>query len=503
MRFGTPFSAGFGSPQNALRWDHIDASVYGEPHRVAIEAAPGFADAVFGIYVNGVRVGVLEPGEGEIDGPGFFASATGTQSLQILREGHSSETNLARAARAEQAATAPRAALSWTWPFTFLGATTTPVELSGWSLTGVLPSLLTVGAIRGRFEATATLTVAAGIASVEVRSAFGILCYGSGAVGTTITLVTSSASGVAGTVDVVAGAVGETLTLQWRCLAAMLVLRGGVQVARVPAPAEISTIRWSEPADLAGGTYSYTLKTVSDTGVVSAASSPVVVNLANPPAAPTALRYVSGGSAAIALAWTASTTVGVTYNMYIQSPDEPYLNLNDAVVLPAGTTTYTLPAQMGYPGFVRVLLRAEKSGVEERVGAILDIELDGSGVYVSPRPNTPQFATLAIAGATFTVSAVYDPRREEGVATQVQLFARAPGGAYNFASPVATGTLVAGATFKTASLSWTGADGTYLCVLKARTASGVQSESASPEATVELLSTTATPPTFTVEAARS
>jgi hypothetical protein len=56
--------------------------------------------------------------------------------------------------------------------------------------------------------------------------------------------------------------------------------------------------------------------------------------------------------------WTASPTVGATYNLYLQIIGEAYMNLNTPIAIAAGETQVTLPAIVGYPGTIRLILRA-------------------------------------------------------------------------------------------------------------------------------------------------
>lgn len=501
MHFGTPYASGFGSFQNMLKWDRVEAATAGRPPRVYFEPSPGFEDAFFGVYLNGIKQFTYAPTVGQVVGPQIVTPVAGVQSIQIVRQGHSADADVSRYCRQEESETAARATLSWVWPLDFVGPVAAPAWLSAWTFSGVSAQALSATEQAGRLAAAFSLTVDTGIATVAISRGGEVVSSGSGAVGTTITLAACGDYGFSGTVAVDVSAVDETGTLQWRTLSAMRIRRGGLQVAQV-AP-NGGDGRWTEPEDLAAASYSYTLRTLSDTGVEGSDSSPIVVDLNASPLPPTAIHYNSGGYAALVVHWTASATALATYNAYVQGPNDPYLDLNAPVALVAGTTSYTLPAQ-AYPGIVRVLVRAVKAGVEERKGALLDIELDASGVYVAPRPNTPTFGTTTITGATFVATGLYLSSYQDGAPSHLQLFARAPGGTYNYASPVAEAAVVSLMTgVYQAVLTWAGTSGTWECVLKARTSGGVQSEAPSEERQIVLASSTVAAPAFTAAASRS
>ena len=503
MHYGTPYASGFGAFQNMIRWDRVEPSQNGRPHRVYLEAAPSFGGAVFGVYVNGVRAQTVPVVEGAVSGPLYVPAAEGAQSLQIVRQGHSSDIDLGRYARQEEAETSARATLAWTWPLEFLGLTSASVSTDSWYFSGVQTSALDAAPMSGLGSLDYAVTMAGAVATVVVSDRAGPLATGTGPANSTVSFDEVGASGIAGSVWIEPASVDESGSLQWRNLAAMRILRGGVSVGQV-ANAGAASGSWTEPDDLAAATYSYTLRTVSNSGVVSADSVPITVDLNAVPKPPTGIHYASGNYAALLIHWQASATAGATYNVYVQAASAPYLALNNPVNLPANTVSHTLPAQPLAAGIVRVLVRAVAGGVEERTGALLDLELSAAGTYMEPRPNTPIFAGVSILGAVANLSVLYRTAYEDSTPTHVQLFARAPDGVYDFTTPTASAVLTAyNATLKGAAISWPGTSGVWYVTILAATALGTQSETPADEIPLTLLATAAAVPAFTVEASRS
>lgn len=503
MNFGAPHAAGFGSAQNHLKRDAIQPSANGRPHRVFLQAAPAFEGGIWGIYLNSLQVDTISLPDSTYYGPVFVPASGGLDSLQFLRQGHSSAVDLSCVARAMQVDTSPRVTLSWLWPSEFLGASVPASWLSAWVFSSVPSTLINMDQnlpYRGSWEYS--LSVVAGVAFIAVTSGATAICSGSGAVGTTVDLV-DAGNGISGTVLVNGSAVDEAGDLVWRWPAAMKVYRGTVLQATVANPMDGRAATWAEPDDLAAGAYSYTLATLSDFGVVGTPGSPIVVNLNTVPLPASNLHYTSGAAAALVVGWTASPTTGASYNLYVQGIADDFMDLNAPTAISAGVVTATLPAQTGYPGVVRVLLRAEKSGVEEAQGQLIEIELDGAGGRVAPRPNTPFFGPYSVAGAALTVNALYITAYQAATPTSIQLFKRTPTGSYDFVSPIATAALSAGVNFRTAVLSATLTPGTYYLTLRSITAGGVLSESYPDEIQVIADTSAITAPTFSAQAARS
>jgi len=261
-----------------------------------------------------------------------------------------------------------------------------------------------------------------------------------------------------------------------------------------------------DKTELAAGTYYYAFQATSDTEDVGDKSTAQAIVVTGAPVAPEGIDYTSGNAAATVISFTGSTTPTATYNIYIQNPDDEFLDTSTpAMTRPAGSTTATLPAVTGYPGTVKVLVRALLGGVEELNGQVFLIEYDASGVYVAQRPNTAQIATVGVtSGLTLNVRGVYDSTDEVGTATQLQLFTRTPTTAYNFAT-IADSTALSGNMdgIKRATLNKTlTVDGWYYVTIKAATASGHQSLQESPEVLVYVSDENITAPTGTFTLSR-
>jgi len=503
MNFGAPHAAGFGSAQNHLKREAIQPSANGRPHRIFLQAAPSFEGGIWGIYLNSLQVDTISLPDSTYYGPVLVPASGGLDSIQFLRQGHSDAVDLSCVARAMQVDTSPRVTLSWLWPSEFLGSSVPSSGLSAWAFSSTPPTLINMDQnlpYRGSWEYS--VSVLAGVAFIAVTAGTTPICSGSGPVGTTVTLV-DAGNGISGTVLVDGGAVAESGDLIWRWPAAMKIYRGAVLQATVANPMDGRAITWAEPDDLAAGSYSYTLATLSDLGVVGAPGAPIAVNLNAVPLPAANLHYVSGSAAALVIGWTASPTTGAGYNLYAQGIADDFMDLNAPTVLAAGIVTATLPAQTGYPGVVRVLLRAEKSGVEEVQGQLIEIELDGAGDRVAPRPNTPAFGPYSVVGGALTVNALYVVAYQAAAPASIQLFKRTPSGSYDFASPVATAALSSGVNFRTAVLSAALTPGTYYITLRSITAGGVLSASYPDEIQVIADTSAITAPTFSAQAARS
>lgn len=503
MFFGTPYACGFGSPQNHLRRDVIQTSAASFSHRVFFQAAPVFANGVYGIYSNSVKV-YTTYAETDLVGPIIVPAELGVQSIQIFRQGHNAEMDLARRARVEEAETSSRVMLTWPWPLEFMGGNITPSFLSNWVFTDVaFPKLTPQIGLKTRGYLTYELIVVAGIATVTLYGSGRMHCRGSGAVGTTITLAALDYGNISALVTVSLTASDESGNLTWRKLAGMRIKRDSVIVGTVYNTVNEYTGYWIESSDLAGGTYSYTLNTLSDLGIQGADSAPVLVDVNAAPASATNLAYVSGAASALIVQWTSSTTPGASYNLYIQGPVDPHLDLNAPIAIPAGTTSYTLPAQIGYPGIVRVLLRAVKAGIEERKGALLEIELATDGSRIAPRPNDMHFGSITITGTSIAITATYSISYEKASPVSAQLFLRLPETSYNFASPDATAILGAAiGELRFASLALIKPSGNYYGVLKAVTSAGVQSLNTSEELALVVDDSAISAPAFIAQAAR-
>jgi hypothetical protein len=147
---------------------------------------------------------------------------------------------------------------------------------------------------------------------------------------------------------------------------------------------------------------------------------------------------------------------------------------------------------LGVSGVAEVVVRAESmpSGLEEKNPVILEIEYDGSGNYVEPRPNLARIESASASGLTASVKAFYPSTDEKGTATTAKLFSRALNSSYDYSSPDDTQTLTGGVN-KRATLTTTyETTGWVAVVVRACTAGGTLSGGDSQEAVLYLSNAT-------------
>jgi hypothetical protein len=340
------------------------------------------------------------------------------------------------------------------------------------------------------------LTVAGANVTVTLARLGVVQASGTGALGESVTLAEQNSSGLSGSVTVAPGAAttpDARLYLRWT--AANAIERNGLVVAQVPFVGEDAAL-WTEPEELAPDTYVYRVRQVTDTDEEGAWSDSLTLSVPTVPEAPTELEYASGDAAATTLEFLGSITPGsVDYAAYWQALGAEFLDADNPVattVAPAawqalhsgalgdfaapatpngyryectgagqtgatepawpttpgatvadGTVTWTcrkyalaLPAISGYPGTVRLIVRATLGTVEEQNLAVLDLEYDAAGDFVPARPNGAALDLPATEGLTFRCT--YDRANEASAAVAVNLYAKDPGGSYAL---VGTGTL--------------------------------------------------------------
>jgi hypothetical protein len=451
-------------------------------------AAPGMGNAWFGVYLNADYCGWVYAVEGVTASINVtIPPARGANlSVVVLRQGSMQAYDQSRAARGYDGESAAQATLTVAWPAEILG-TPENANLSAWTLAGLTYALADRGETKTRGAFTINLTVTGGTATLALANGGGTLASGSVAVPGTITLAEQNNSGLSGTVAIGAGAAtwGGLLYLRWP--ASLEIYRAAANPPTVLIDTETfagyDTTVYTDPALLAAGTYYYRTRFVSDTGesgAYGAAQAEVIPGL---PGAPGTLAYLSGTAAATILSFTASATVGATYRAYTMGIGGSFIDVdNIAATAAAGATQITLPALSGYPGTAQAIVRAVYGGVEEKNGAAVSLEYDAAGAYVPARPSAPGVKGFSVsAGLTLNVTGTYSRGSDLGVATQLQLFTRAPGGSYNYSSPDATAALAAAGSMQTAALAATLTDGWWYFVLKSATAAGVQSAAASAE----------------------
>ena len=474
--------------------------------KVRVRASTGLGDAYYQVYVDNIFAGAVWCPEGLLSDWLFFTPPGGSNSASVVVFNTGASPNGDFSSFAALYEESPQnVTANWSWTYEVIG-TADNLFLTSWVISGLKRTQTSPGNLSTRGNLPVTLSVSGGTATVNV----GALAQGSGPVGSTVTLSAINSSGVTGSVAVDALAEDSTGTLVARWPRSMGILRDTFN----PPTTEIASIRYDDAetntyvdrTTLTAGTYYYAFQGTSDTDDLGDKSTATAIVVSGAPEAPTDLAYVSGNAAATVISFTASATPSATYNVYVKNPDDAFLDTETpALTLPAGSTGATLPAITGTPGVAQVLVRAELGGVEELNGDILFIEYDSSGVYVSPRPNTPQTTVVTVDdGLDITVRGSYNTSGEDGEATELQLFTRTPSGSYDFATVEDTGTLgddVGGV--KTANLVKTFvADGWYYVTLKAATATGTQSVGSANEVAVYVSDGNISSPTGTFTLSR-
>lgn len=491
MRYGSPYGAGYGSPDNCI--SYVEAIPQNGNTSIAVAFTPrtNWGNAYWGIYRNGRLFRNVWAAEGSITPPVYVPNDPGSTltSIVLLRIGHLADPtfDISPVAREYDSLTSPRVTLRWNWTPEIIGSPDDGGVSSSWVLNGLTRAAMrTVPAHPTWTVLDWSIAVSGPNATVTVYNGNSLpLASGTGTFPGTITLTQLNSSGISGSVALSAGAVNLTATLNARWFSDMLVRR---DVSNPPSPIVATvpfnfkdTDNWTEPANLTPGTYYYRTTPQTDTGENGTNSTVLTAVVPGPPNPPTNLAYQSGNAAATVLSFTASGTAGVTYRAYLEQPGAGFMNMNDiAATAGIGATTITLPAITGYAGTAYVTLRAVNAGVEDKNKTMLALEYDGSGNFVPARPNTPfiDVSSLAItSGLNLSIVGRYNSNRQKGVATQLQLFTRTPTGSYNFASPAATASLSAtNPPYSNATLNYTFlSSGYYYITIMAATAGGTQS----------------------------
>jgi len=444
---------------------------------VTFEPADGEGDAWFSIYNNGVFRQSVFVREGDTTVVSIPAD-NGLNIVTVVSTGQEQfkyQDNILGPINE----IGQKVQLDWTWDYEIIGNPDS--ELSNWTLDGLKIENTLNGSPVTRRKIEITIVASGGTVTVS-SSTFS----GSGPVGNTITLTALNQSGVTGSVEASASAVTASEVLAVRLPQSIGVFRDvtpspAVKVADV-AYNNRDAASWKEPADLDGGPYYYRLQATSDTGEVGLFGADVTIVVPDRPGPPADLAYSSGGAANTVLSFTPSDTVGATYNLYMRNIGDGNFNTDNPVATAiAWSSTIAAPAVIGYPGTVSFILRAELNGIEELNNEILDIEYDGVGVRVDPRPNDILINGVDVStGTTLDVDLTYNSADEAGVATQGQLFVRTPTGVYDFNAPDDASSLI-GTNIRNVSLTVTLATGWYYITAMAATASGVQSVTPTPE----------------------
>lgn len=517
MRWGSPWSSGWGSPENHLTYCIPDVQGYSNSGNMYLpfifKPRANLDGAYFSIYRNAKwQRNVFIPTNGQYSGIVDVPWGSNSVSVLPLRIGHLSDPAYSdeKVARGFEATENVRVSLQFTFtPKVFVPPLSDGGYTSSWTLTGAVqgancayvdghPSWGRLGlaisvAVAGP-NVTYTVTLDMNGTTVASGSATGAI----GAL--SVTLTAQNGSGLSGSVTVNASGpvTGGTVDLRWPT--SMQVLRDTFNppttVRDTVRFKGLNTVRWTESADLASGTYYYAVQPVSDTGITGTLSAVVSQAVTAAPAPATAFAYSSGNAAATVLSFKNSTTAGATYRLYCVTTIGAVLSLNDirataAAGTPGASNTITAPAISGYAGTVLFILRAVSAGIEDRAGVMIAVEYDGSGNVVLARPNNPVIETVTItSGRTAAILASYNTEHQAVAPTSIKLFKRTPSGSYNYASPDASASLVAGINgLQTATLNFTfPADGYYYVQVLAQSAAGNNSLSANATEVLVLVS---------------
>ena len=500
MYFGMPFGA-FGDPDYHVQDMVINYSASGLS--VSILAPTGLGGAYYQLYINNIYAASVYVPEGNYSEPvTLVAPAANEYQVTAFRVGPDSSIDLSTFAKIYDTG-ASSVTAEWSWAYEVIG-TADSDNLTAWAVTGLTVSRVLPASKPTRGTIPVSLVVDAGTATVTL----GTLAQGSGAVGGSVTLTQLNASGVSGSVTVDAGATTESSNLSIRWPRSMSILRNVTS----PPSTEIASVPFggfdtgTHVDSVDPGTYYYAFRGVSDTDDIGDQSAPVEVTVSGAPVAPSDLAYDSGGASATVIEWTGSTTVGATYNIYVQGIGDEYMDTGTPTQTAiAGSTEATLPAITGYPGKARVVVRAVSGGIEEKNLNVLTLEYDAAGAIVSARPNVPQIQSISVSsGLTVAVNSVYNSTGENATPTKINLYTRALGSSYNFATADATATIATAIDGeRNTNISYTFlADGWYYCTTKAETAGGQESAGYAPEVAVYVSDENITAPTGTFTASR-
>jgi len=484
MRFGCPHAAGLGSPELAVEYLKLE-QIRGT-WRARWKPRSGWGAAWFGIYNNAIKQEHILAPEGVEQITPILPNVGKDLSVLVLRLGPNAgwpDADYSRVARTFESAEARRATLFWKWEPDEVGSIDdAETYTSSWALTGIKRSnTLPESGHRLWTYLTFSLDVTGGNVTVTVSRDGQTVCSGTGATGGSITLTAQNSSGISGSVTVAGGAVDvSSAKLFFRWPKEMKILRGisdpPSSVAHTYPYDEADEVTWTEPTNLAAGTYYYRIQPVSETGddgTVSASKSTLIPGTPEPP---TNVAYASGNAGAVTINFTPSTTPGATHRAYASNVGGVLDPFTAVATAAAGATSITLPAITGSPGYAYVVIRAVNGSDEDKnASGTVELEFDSGGTYIPPRPNAPEIALESIvitSGRSLAVTGVYPVLDEKGVATELRLYARDPGG--SFGAALATGALSAARDgLKTASISYTfPSNARKFIILKAATSGG-------------------------------
>jgi hypothetical protein len=501
-----PYAAGLGESENHVLWSRVVSDDNFVAFDWEIYPSPSMGDAYFGLYVNGrhVRTEFLPEGVAtRVTLP--IPSGTSSFSYCALRHGYSADGNfnvedVARTIEEDGAGD------QVTLEFDFVPEAMDDISdsgglLSSWSFAG-LDQETNCEPVHGyptRGKLAANLSVDGSDATLELYSSGTLVASGTAAFPGTLSFSERNSSGLSGSVAVAAGAVDASgIEAYARWPKSMVVYREttsppAVEQGRVPFEGK-NKVRWTDPDDLAYGIYYYMGVPLSDTAVLGTPTPVMGVNMESYPEPPTNLQYLSGDMSNTVLGFSGSSTAGATYRLYAQKTPTDIIKMdypdNTAA---AGATTMSVPLYgepyggfSGFSGFsglsVFAMVRAvhPTTGKEDRNMEMVRLRYDQFGNALPYLPNAPQLmpTSISMSGLSVAVKASYSSINEEASPSQLRLFHRTEAGAYDWASPIGTGTLSTGVDGKArATLSGTlPSQGFYFVKVTAFTSLGGMSD---------------------------
>jgi len=228
----------------------------------------------------------------------------------------------------------------------------------------------------------------------------------------------------------------------------------------------------------AAGTYAVKVRGVSDGGTAGTFCAPVNITVGSrpEPPGPVLLQSPAGDWSNTKLKFAASTTPGVSYQIFDVTELDGPVNLLAAITPAAGPTPsgadilVTMPTLAAAAAGRRiVVVKAVLAGIEDGFGRTIVVRYNATGAIVTGQPNVPRAAVESIAGRALSVRVSYDPRGESTAGLEARLYLVAEGAAVNYASPDAVAALGAadGKGFKSALLQATaGANGLYRWIVR-------------------------------------
>jgi len=436
MRFGQRYSAPFGEPTKTLAYSIVDEVQ--SNLRVRFKPRTGYGDRWFGIYLNSIKQTHIYAPEGK-EQTVMLIPPWGEEkvSVLVLNIGNQSEPNYdaTLVARTYESGDSPRNTVEATFVPQIMGVIDDDDKLTNFVLTGY--------SYANNCMVDPTQTTRCYLDLIVDGTGPGVYLYNNGQLvaygeGTgAVTLTAQNSSGLSGSVTVDPSVAEFTGRVYMRWPKSIQVLRGlsdppTTVVATIPF-AGVESVRWTETEDLAAETYFYRLRSISDTNDQGGVTASLSTTIPGPPEPPTDLAYVSGDYTGLVVGFTPSETADVTYNFYLTAPDAEFINLENPITEGITETTYGYEiAGLTYPGTSKLVIRAEKSGVEEKNLDILEIELDESGQYVPARPNPCEvdLSRSVVTGQTALLYVTQSTDAEEVEPEGFKIYTRTETGEY-------------------------------------------------------------------------